>query len=707
MSDARGTGGEAQSSEAPEPYVSPQESPAELTAKAIALGMAFGVMFGAATVYLALKAGLTVSASIPIAVLAISVFKKLGSSTILENNIVQTIGSAGESIAAGVVFTLPGFLFLGSGAPGQGIGAPYFSYWTILTLAMVGGVLGVLMMIPLRRSLIVQEHANLPYPEGTACASVLVAGEKGGNLARTAFAGLWVASGYAVLQRVLKVIVETPALAFQQTNRYLPAAVISGDITPEYLGVGYIIGPRIAGVLVAGGVLAWLGMIPLITVLTPPDRIAAQLVKLGYLASLATPGGPGGWDPATHTFASAASAVYRAYVRQIGAGAVAAGGFITLLKTLPTIVSSFRESLKSLRRRDDAAGQVLRTERDLPITVVLVGSLVLVLVIAVLPFVPGAGIGSKLLLGLLVVIFGFFFVTVASRIVGLIGSSSNPISGMTIATLMATCLVFVGLGWTGDAYQPMALCVGALVCIAAANAGATSQDLKTGFLVGATPRAQQIGLLIGVITSTIVVGLTIRLLDHSGGPGVHMIGSDRYPAPQATLMATLIKGLLAHNLDWQFVMVGVALALTVELCGVSSLSFAVGAYLPLSTTAPIFVGGAVRAFADRARPQRGTTGAAPGHAEGDLSPGSLFATGLVAGGAVAGVVIAMLSAFDAPAKALNAIALEHALVGGLGTGAYQILGLLFFVAMTGILWRVARRPPDLPPPPPTTVRRGP
>ena len=676
------------SAAAPEPYVSPQDSPAELTAKAIALGMAFGVIFGAATVYLALKAGLTVSASIPIAVLAISVFKKLGSSTILENNIVQTIGSAGESIAAGVVFTLPGFLFLGGGTAGHGVGEPYFSYWTILTLAMVGGVLGVLMMIPLRRSLIVQEHANLPYPEGTACASVLIAGEKGGHLALTAYFGLGVAGVYALLQRVLRVIVETPALVFKQTNRYLPAAVISGDITPEYLGVGYIIGPRIAGVLVAGGVLAWLGLIPLITVLTPADRIAAQLVKLGYLASVGTPGGPGGWDPATHAFASAATAVYRAYVRQIGAGAVAAGGFITLLKTLPTIVSSFRESLRSLRRRDAGGAEVLRTERDLPITLVLVGSLVLVLVIAVLPFVPGAGIGSKLLLGLLIVIFGFFFVTVASRIVGLIGSSSNPISGMTIATLMATCLVFVGLGWTGDVYQPMALCVGAIVCIAAANGGATSQDLKTGFLVGATPRAQQIGLLIGVITSTIVVGLTIRLLDHSGGAGVHMIGSDKYPAPQATLMATLIKGLLAHNLDWQFVMVGVALAATIELCGVSSLSFAVGAYLPLSTTTPIFVGGVIRGFADRARRK---TGATTGHADDELGPGNLFATGLVAGGAVAGVVIAMLSAFDGPAKALATIALEHPLTNILGDGGYQILGLFFFAAMAGILWRVARQ----------------
>jgi OPT family oligopeptide transporter len=691
LSDARDAAGEPGGATAPppDPYISPQTSLAELSVKAVALGIVFGVIFGAATVYLALKAGLTVSASIPIAVLAISVFKKLGSSTILENNIVQTIGSAGESIAAGVVFTLPGFLFLGANAGGHGVGEPYFSYWTIMTLAMVGGVLGVLMMIPLRRSLIVHEHANLPYPEGTACASVLIAGEKGGNLARTAYFGLIVAAAYALLQRVLRVVVETPALAFKQTNRYLPAAVVSGDITPEYLGVGYIIGPRIAGVLVAGGVLAWLGLIPLITVLTPPDRIAAQLVKLGYLAGVGTAGGPGGWDPATHTFANAATAVYRAYVRQIGAGAVAAGGFITLLKTLPTIVSSFKESVASLRRGGAGGGQVLRTERDLPITVVLVGALVLVLVIAVLPFVPGAGIASKLLLGLLVVIFGFFFVTVASRIVGLIGSSSNPISGMTIATLMATCLVFVGLGWTGDLYQPMALCVGAIVCIAAANAGATSQDLKTGFLVGATPRAQQIGLLIGVITSTIVVGLTIRLLDHSGGPGVHMIGTDRYPAPQATLMATLIKGLLAHNLDWQFVMVGVALAATVELCGVGSLSFAVGAYLPLSTTTPIFVGGVVRAFADRARRNSGTR---QPHADDELGPGNLFATGLVAGGAVAGVVIAILSAFDVPAAILKRLALEHALVGAIGAGAYQILGLVFFAAMAGILWRVARRP---------------
>jgi OPT family oligopeptide transporter len=671
----------APKAEAHKPYVADDARVAELTPKAVGLGIVFGVIFGAATVYLALKAGLTVSASIPIAVLAISVFKRLGSSTILENNIVQTIGSAGESIAAGVVFTLPGFLFLTlDPATGRSVGDPYFSYWTILSLAMIGGVLGVLMMIPLRRSLIVKEHATLPYPEGTACAQVLIAGEKGGDLARTAYQGLGFAFAYALLQKIVRFIAETPTLAVKATNRYLPSAVVSGEITPEYMGVGYIIGPKICGVLVAGGVLAWLGIIPLLSVLTPPDAIAAQLVKLGYLAGLGTAGGPGGWDPATHTFASTATAIYRAYVRQIGAGAVAAGGFITLAKTLPTIVSSFRESLASLRAGAGAAA-ARRTERDLPVTFVLGGAAALVVIMALLPFVPGTGPG-KLLLGVLVVVFGFFFVTVASRIVGLIGSSSNPISGMTIATLMATCLVFVGIGWTGDAYQPMALCVGAMVCIAAANAGATSQDLKTGYLVGATPRAQQIGLLIGVVTATIVIGLTIRLLDHAPD---HLIGSDKYPAPQATLMATLIKGLLAHNLDWQFVLVGVALAVTVELCGVKSLSFAVGAYLPLSTTAPVFVGGLVRALADRGKPP------AKEGAE-DLGPGNLFATGLVAGGAVAGVAVALLTVNDGVAKAVAGLSIEHALVGKLGPGGYQVLGLACFAVMGVALLRVARRP---------------
>jgi OPT family oligopeptide transporter len=675
-----------------QPYVPADRSMPELTPKAIIIGALFGVAFGAATVYLALKAGLTVSASIPIAVLAISVLKKLGGSTILENNIVQTIGSAGESIAAGVVFTLPGFLFLARDrGTGLSVGAPYFSYWTIFTLALLGGVLGTLMMIPLRRSLIVKEHDNLPYPEGTACASVLIAGEKGGSLSRTAFLGVGLAGLYAILQRIFHVIAETPALVSRQANKIFPSATLNGEITPEYMGVGYIIGPRIAGVLVAGGVLAWLGLIPLLASLVPADAIATQLVKLGYLASLNTAGGKGAWDPATHTFAATNVAIYFAYIRQIGAGAVAAGGFITLLKTLPTIVSSLRDSVASLRGGAGVAS-TKRTERDLPITVVLFGSLALIAVMAILPFVPGTSVAGKVLLGLLIIVFGFIFVTVSSRIVGVIGSSSNPISGMTIATLMATCLIFVGLGWTGDAFQPMALCVGGMVCIAAANAGATSQDLKTGYLVGATPRSQQIGLLIGAVAASAVIGLTVQVLDlpteAMRQQGIfHKIGTELFPAPQGTLMATLIKGLLAHNLDWQFVLVGVFLAITMELCGVKALSFAVGVYLPLSTTAPIFAGGAIKGLADFLAHRKGEQ-----VSDSELGPGNLFATGLVAGGALTGVLVAGLSAKDSWAEGLKKLSAEHGLTAALGGSGYELLGVICFAVMGAILFKVARRP---------------
>jgi uncharacterized oligopeptide transporter (OPT) family protein len=406
------------------PFVSPETKMKEFTLKSILLGCVFGIIFGAATVYLALKAGLTVSASIPIAVIAITLGRKFFKTTILENNIIQTTGSAGESIAAGVVFTLPGFLFLTDHG-----GDKYFNYITILILAIFGGILGTLMMIPLRKALIVKEHETLPYPEGTACGDVLIAGEKGGDFAKTAFYGLGFAFVYAILQKVLHVISEVPVYMTKQSNRFFPSAKVSGEITPEYMGVGYIIGPRIAGVLVAGGVMSWLVLIPLLATLVPPDAMANQLVKLGYLASLATPGGKGNWNPLTHTFADFSSAVYFAYVRQIGAGAVAAGGFITLIKTIPTIVSSFKGSLGSMKKEGTAAGTVKvavpRTEKDLNIKIVLFGSIALILLMAFLPQLPGDSIGKKLLVGLLVVIFGAFFVTVSSRIVGLIGSS-NP-----------------------------------------------------------------------------------------------------------------------------------------------------------------------------------------------------------------------------------------------------------------------------------------
>ena len=675
------------------PYVPGDARIPEFTPIAVGFGAAFGLVFGASTVYLALKAGLTVSASIPIAVLSISLLKKLGGSTILENNIVQTIGSAGESIAAGVVFTLPGFLFLAvDPATRLSVGASYFSYWTIFTLALLGGMLGVLMMVPLRRALIVKEHANLPYPEGTACAQVLIAGEKGGEMARTAYMGLGFAIVYAVLQQILKVIAEVPGYVTRAGSRIFPAATVNASITPEYMGVGYIIGPRIAGVLVSGGVLAWLGIIPLIASLVPNLTIATQLVKLGYLAELTKPGAYG-WDPATQTFAQLNRAIYFAYVRQIGAGAVAAGGFITLLKTLPTIVSSFKGSLASLRGGAGAAS-TRRTEQDLSLGVTVFGSLALVLIMALLPFLPGTFTG-RLLLGVLIVVFGFFFVTVASRIVGLIGTSSNPVSGMTIATLMATCLLFLALGWTADMYQPMALCVGGMVCIAAANAGATSQDLKTGFLVGATPRYQQIGLLIGVTVAAAVIGLTIQVLDKptvdaATGLVRHQIGSEAFPAPQGTLMATLIRGLLSQNLDWQFVLVGVFLAFTIELCGVSPLSFAVGAYLPLSTTLPIFVGGAIKGIVDR----RSGVKAGGDHGD-DVGPGSLFATGLVAGGTLTGTVVAFLHWGDKVGAFVDGFDVSEPLTRLIGAGGYQILGVLCFAAMGLLLYRIARRPLEL------------
>ncbi|MCO4291395.1 oligopeptide transporter, OPT family [Solitalea sp. MAHUQ-68] len=669
------------------PYVSADTKMAEFTIKSVILGGIFGIIFGAANVYLALKAGLTVSASIPISVMAISLGRKLFKTTILENNIIQTAGSAGESIASGVAFTLPAFLFLSIAEGGKSVGADYFNYLTIFTLAAMGGILGTLMMIPLRRSLIVKEHGNLPYPEGTACASVLIAGEKGGDFSKTAYQGLGFAILYAIFQKIFNLIAAVPAWTTQQTNKYFPSATVSGEITPEYLGVGYIIGPRIAGVLVAGGVLASLALIPLLAFLVPGETVATQLIKLGYMKDLVTAGGDLGWNPITKTFEDTASAIYYAYVRQIGAGAVAIGGLMTLLKSIPTIVRSFKESLGSLNDRQTDAN-VSRTERDLSFRVVIIGSVILVLLILFMPQIPSSTLLGKLLIGILVIVFGFFFVTVSSRIVGLIGSSSNPISGMTIATLMGTCLIFISVGWTGKLFEPMALVVGAIICIAAANAGATSQDLKTGYIIGATPKYQQLALFIGAVVSSVVIGATIKMLDTPTEAALregitHTIGTKAFPAPQGTLMATLIRGLLSFNLDWQFVLVGAFLSITIELCGVNALSFAVGAYLPLSTTLPIFVGGAIKGLVDWKMKKQGR------HEDDELGKGSLFATGLVAGGAVAGVLIAFAAVLFE--KQLQAISWQTSLEKALGHGGYQLLGTALFAFMGLVLYRIAMK----------------
>jgi putative OPT family oligopeptide transporter len=594
-----------------QPYVPASQSPKEFTARAVILGSLFGLLFGASTVYLGLRAGLTVAASIPIAVLAISVLKKLGGSTILENNIVQTIGSAGESIAGGVVFTVPALIFLAPDGPA------YFNYVQITMLTFAGGILGVLMMVPLRRALIVKEHGILPYPEGTACAEVLVAGERGGKLAALVFGGVGVGALWKALSWIFNLFRTEIGYSTPRSSQF-PNATLNIDVSPEYLGVGYVIGPAIAGTMFAGGVTSWLVLLPLLSIMGSYINVPFPPIHPNYANNPAT-GQP------FLISEMAPAQLWSAYIRYIGAGAVLAAGLITLGRTIPTIISSARESLRDFSAAGGADTR-LRTERDIPMTVVLGGSLALAVFLAVIPGLPTYG---NALAAVLILVFGFFFATVSSRITGLIGTSSNPISGMTIATLILTCLLFVALGWTGDMYAPIALGVGAIVCIAAANAGNTSQDLKTGYIVGATPLYQQIGLVIGVIASASVIGVTLLYLHRNLGG----IGSTNLAAPQATLMATIIKGLLNQNLPWGLVLIGVFLSLALELCGIRSLSFAVGSYLPIATTAPIFAGGLVRWWVER------KSGRAE---ESELSSGVLFSSGLIAGGSLAGILFAVL-----------------------------------------------------------------
>ena len=641
-----------------QPYVAASKSLPEFTLRAVILGSLFGLLFGASTVYLGLRAGLTVGASIPIAVLAISVLKRLGDPSILENNIVQTIGSAGESLAGGVVFTIPALIFLLPDGPS------YFNYVQITMLTFAGGILGVLMMVPLRRALIVKEHGVLPYPEGTACAEVLVAGERGGRLASMVFGGLGIGALWKSLSWILNLFRTEIGYSTPRISQF-PNATLNVDLSPEYLGVGYVIGPRIAGTMFAGGVLSWLVFLPLLSILGSfitepfppihPNFANNPATGRPFLISEMSPG-----------------QLWSAYIRYIGAGAVLASGLITLARTIPTIVASARGSLKDLSSGVGQATTQSRTERDVPMAVVLGGSLLLAIFLTVAPGLPSQG---NVIAAVLILIFGFFFATVSSRITGLIGSSSNPISGMTIATLILTCLLFVGLGWTGDMYAPIALSVGAIVCIAAANAGNTSQDLKTGYLVGATPFYQQMGLIIGVIVSASVIAITTIYMHTVFG-----IGSADVPAPQATLMSTIIRGLLNQNLPWGLVLVGVFVSVTLELCGIHSLSFAVGSYLPIATTAPIFAGGLVRWWVER------RTGIAQ---ESEVSAGTLFSSGLIAGGSIAGIIFAVLvgtgsiTPFQAVGDLLPALHGE--------TAVGQIASALLFVALAVIVSRMAMR----------------
>jgi putative OPT family oligopeptide transporter len=470
--------------------------------------------------------------------------------------------------------------------------------------------------VPLRRALVVKEHGVLPYPEGTACADVLIAGERGGRLAAMVFSGLGVGALWKSLSWVFNLFLTEVGYTSPRASQF-PNATIDVDVSPEYLGVGYVIGPRIAGEMFAGGVLSWLVLLPLLSILGATITVPFAPIHPSFANNPAT-GRPFLISEMT------ADQLWSAYIRYIGAGAVLSAGLITLARTLPTIISSAREGLRQFGEDAGNAAR-LRTERDVPMRVVLAGSFGLSLFLALAPRMPTQG---NLVAAVLIVVFGFLFVTVSSRITGLIGSSSNPVSGMTVATLILTCLIFVSLGWTDSHYAPIALCVAAVVCIAAANGGATSQDLKTGYIVGATPLVQQIGLLIGVVVSALVVGATILYLHQ-----VFTIGSKEIAAPQATLMATIIRGLLGHSLPWGLVLVGVFVSVTLELCGVHSLSFAVGAYLPIATTAPIMAGGLVRWFV------RKRTGATD---ESEVGAGTLFSSGLIAGGSLVGILYAVL-----------------------------------------------------------------
>jgi putative OPT family oligopeptide transporter len=654
-------------------YISADETLKEFTIRAVVLGALFGLLFGAITVYVGLRAGLTVSASIPISVLSISILRAFGRSTILENNIVQTTGSAGESLAAGVMFTIPALIFLGFGSE--------FTFWRIFPLALLGGWLGVLFMVPLRRQLIVKEHGNLAFPEGTACADVLVAGERGGSFAGRVFWGLGLGGVYTFLMKTVLAWTEQP----EARPSWFPGASFRVNITSEYLGVGYIIGPRVSGILFAGGIISWLVMMPAI-------KFYGQMAGNTpiYPSTIPIP-------------QMTPDDIWRSYIRPMGAGAVAAAGLITLLRTLPTIISALRAGLKDVRAEGGNAAAASRIERDVPMRWVIVGSIVIIAMMWVLlTFHPMQGAETRwyqnLFAGVFVVVFGFLFVTVAGRISGLLGNSSNPVSGMSIATLMATCAIFFVAGWTAPNYSVLALMIGGVVCTAAAIAGATSQDLKTGYLVGATPFWQQMGLLIGVTVSTVAIGATLNLMNKGleryipteipvniqslpsgvkierdtftyqgktfaliNSLGSHVvpdgeylydratnkieyqwaqgIGGDKAPAPQARLMATVINGILNQRLPWHLVLMGVALVIAVEILGVRSLAFATGSYLSIATTAAMFAGGLVRALVEATTKKKD---------ESEASPGALYSSGLIAAGGVFGLLGIIINLLQDP-----------------------------------------------------------
>ncbi len=671
-----------QTAPAHKPYVPADRTISEFGFAPVIVGVVLGIVFGASSLYLVLKVGMTVSASIPIAVLSITLFRLFTplfgrNATILENNIVQTTGSAGESIAFGVGVTMPAVLILGYD----------LELTRVMLVATLGGLLGVLMMIPLRRMFIVKQHGKLTYPEGVACAEVLIVGEKGGSSAAKVFSGFGVSFVYQLLMEGLGLWKSIPLTLLKIGRFEFKGASLSLEASPALLGVGYVIGPRISCIMVAGGVLASWVLVP-----------AIALFGQGSTEALFP-----GEKPISQM---SASEIWKTYVLYIGAGAVAAGGIISMIQSMPMIISSVAAGLRDVTRRAETLREALsnRLDRDISMRVVLMGCVLLVLAITFAPM-----LNMNILGGLLIVLFGFLFVTVSARLTGEIGSSSNPISGMTVATLLMTCLIFVIVGWTGPFYRLMALSIAGIVCIACSNGGTVAQCLKTGYIVGATPRSQQIAILIGALTSALVIGVTLLRLnsastiysrnelpqtrvdisklerkEHVGGkyaaedpneyhvlfagvgdipgvsqgkylvddtgtirylvdPGINgrLTKTDdgqnvtKYDAPKAALMSFIVDGILKQKLPWSLVLLGVAIAIVLELSGIPSLPFAVGVYLPLSTSTPIFVGGMLRWIGDRIS---GRTSA-----EAEMSSGVLLSSGYIAGGSIAGIFVALIA----------------------------------------------------------------
>lgn len=612
------------------PYVPADKVTPEFTATSIIIGVLLAIIFGAANAYLGLRVGMTVSASIPAAVISMGVIRVImKKDSILESNMVQTIGSAGESLAAGAIFTLPAlFLWANEGKTE----AP--NLLTISLIALVGGVLGVLFMIPLRNALIVKEHGVLPYPEGTACAEVLLAGEEGGTSAKTVFAGMGLSAVFKFITDGLKVV---PGVVTAPIRSLRTA--FSAEVYPALLGVGYICGIKIASYMFAGALLGWFVLIPAITIFGGPTTMYPGDVPIAQMYA------EGGAD-----------AIWGSYIRYIGAGAVTAGGIISLIKSLPLIVSTFKDSLKGLKGGTKAGS--LRTEQDLDMRLVLGGSLVLILVIWLLPAIPVSLIGA-----LLVVVFGFFFATVSSRMVGLVGSSNNPVSGMAIATLLFSTLVLKVTGNTGVSGMIGAIAIGSVICIVAAMAGDTSQDLKTGYILGATPKKQQIGELLGAVVAAFTIGGVLLLLNSAWG-----FGTTELAAPQATLMKMITEGVMNGNLPWPLVLIGIFAAIVVEILGIPVLPVAIGLYLPLELSATIMIGGVIRWIVDKKSADK----------NGEASGGVLFCSGLIAGEGLVGILLAILAVVGVSSKFDLSSSVNTGRIGGIVLLAIMIACVFIF-----------------------------